>query len=136
MAHTIQILKTHPSPQSQPLEDYAASIHAIQDCAQSCISCADACMSESDMQDLLRCVRLNLDCADICNATSNILSRPSMSAPEIWASQLQSCVIACRVCAEECERHASKHEHCRLCAEACRECEQACNDVLSLTRQH
>ena len=72
--------------------------------------------------------------ADICNATFSILSRPSMAAPEIWVSQLQTCALACRLCAEECERHASMHEHCRLCAEACRECEQACNDVLSLTR--
>src|SRR5690606_39519764 len=102
MAHTIQMLKTHPSPQSQPLEDYAASIHAIQDCAQTCISCADACMSEGDIQNLLRCIRLNLDCADICNATFSILSRPSMAAPEIWVSQLQTCALACRLCAEEC----------------------------------
>jgi len=117
-----------------PFKDYAASIHAIQDCAQTCISCADACMSEGDIQNLLRCIRLNLDCADICNATFSILSRPSMAAPEIWVSQLQTCALACRLCAEECERHASMHEHCRLCAEACRECEQACNDVLTLTR--
>lgn len=136
MPHTIQMLKTHPSVQSQPLEDFAASIHAMHDCAQTCTSCADACMSESEIQMLLKCIRLNLDCADICNSTASILSRPSMAAPEIWAAQLQACVIACRVCGEECERHAAKHEHCRICAEACRECEQACNDVLLLTRQH
>jgi len=136
VAHTIQILQKHPSPQSQPLEDYAATIHALNDCAQTCNTCADACLSESDVEMLSRCIRMNLDCVDVCTATANILSRPSMASPDIWAAQLQACAIACRICAEECEKHASKHEHCRICAETCRECEQACNDVLSLSRPH
>lgn len=136
MPHTVQMLQTHPSPRPQPLEDYAASISAMHDCAQACTSCADACLGESNIQELIRCIRLNLDCADLCMTTAGILSRPSMSAPEIWASQLQACLIACQVCAKECERHSAKHEHCRICAEACRECETACNDLLSLTRQH
>jgi hypothetical protein len=40
---------------------------------------------------------------------------------------LQACALACNVCGEECEKHASKHEHCRMCADACRRCEDACN---------
>lgn len=28
---------------------------------------------------------------------------------------------ACKACAEECERHADMHEHCRASAEACNE---------------
>ena len=136
MPHTVQMLQTHPSPRPQPIEDYAASISSMHDCAQSCISCADACLSEGDVQMLTRCIRLNLDCADMCTATAGILSRPSMVAPEIWHSQLQACTIACRLCAEECERHASKYEHCRICGEACRECETACSDLVSLTPKH
>ena len=33
--------------------------------------------------------------------------------------------------AEECEKHAGMHEHCRICAEACRRCEQACDQLLA-----
>jgi hypothetical protein len=33
-------------------------------------------------------------------------------------------------CAEECERHAEHHDHCRVCAEACRRCEEACSALL------
>jgi hypothetical protein len=44
---------------------------------------------------------------------------------------LEACAEACRICAEECERHAGDHEHCRVCAEACRRCEQACEDLRS-----
>lgn len=44
---------------------------------------------------------------------------------------LEACAQACKLCRDECEQHASHHEHCRVCAEACRCCEEACNSVLS-----
>jgi hypothetical protein len=34
---------------------------------------------------------------------------------------------ACAACGDECERHASMHEHCKICADACRRWEQACH---------
>ena len=48
----------------------------------------------------------------------------------IIQSVLRACEEACRLCAEECDRHASMHEHCRICAESCRRCEQACQAAL------
>lgn len=45
-------------------------------------------------------------------------------------SVLQAFGTACRLCAEECERHASHHEHCRTCAESCRRYEQACQEAV------
>ena len=80
---------------------------------------------------LARCIRLDLDCADICDATGKILSRQTATEPQMLRASLQACAEACRLCAEECENHAEHHEHCRVCAEACRRCEQACNNVLS-----
>jgi len=81
---------------------------------------------------LIRCIRLCLDCGDVCIATGQILSRQTEFEPELARSVVQACSQACRVCAEECERHAAHHEHCRICAETCRRCEQACDEVLSL----
>lgn len=134
MHHTAQMLQTHPSPQPTALNDIADCIDALQDCAQTCTSCADADLGESDIQMLARCARLNHDCADLCTTTARLLSRPSMTAPEIWLAQLQACITACGVCAEECEQHAQHHEHCRLCAESCRQCERSCKDVLDMIR--
>jgi hypothetical protein len=37
--------------------------------------CADACLGEEKVEMLRRCIRLNLDCADVCNATGRMLSR-------------------------------------------------------------
>jgi hypothetical protein len=39
--------------------------------------------------------------------------------------------VACRACADECEKHAAHHEHCRLCAEVCRRCDQACRELVA-----
>jgi|TARA_A100001391_G_scaffold192940_1_gene167620 hypothetical protein len=81
--------------------------------------------------DLRQCIRLNLDCADICIATGAMSSRRTGANVEVLRATIQACAEACRVCAEECGRHADQHEHCRICADSCRSCESACKDALS-----
>jgi hypothetical protein len=90
---------------------------------------ADACRGEKDAQELVRCVRLNLDCADVCDAAGRILTRQTAPDLELLRATIETCAAACRVCGQECERHAAHHDHCRICADACRRCEQACNDL-------
>ena len=131
MTHTHQMVQTNPSQASVDASTLVECIEACFDCAQSCTACADACLGEEDRQNLLRCIRLNLDCADVCEATGHILSRQTATEPQMLRASLQACAEACRLCGEECERHAGHHEHCRHCADACRRCEQACNNVLS-----
>jgi uncharacterized membrane protein len=79
----------------------------------------------------VRCIRLNLDCADVCATTGNVLSRQTAFEPAVAMAMVQACAEACRVCADECERHAEHMEHCRVCADACRGCERACNELAS-----
>ena len=43
----------------------AACIEACFDCAQTCTACADACLSEDMLAELTRCIRVNLDCANV-----------------------------------------------------------------------
>jgi hypothetical protein len=50
-------------------------IDACFECAQACTACADDCLSEQKVTDLVKCIRLAADCADICVATGNIVSR-------------------------------------------------------------
>ena len=84
------------------------------------------------MQMLARCIRLDLDCADVCDATGKILSRQTAFEPQMARAALDACAQACRLCGEECEQHAEHGmEQCRICAEACRRCESACNNLLS-----
>jgi hypothetical protein len=131
MTFAQRMIETNPTPAPMNANQMATCIDACYECAQTCSACADACLGEDDVQMLSRCIRLNLDCADVCNALGSILSRQIAFEPQMASAVLDACVEACRLCGDECERHASEHEHCRVCAEACRRCEDACNDVLS-----
>ena len=103
-----------------------ACIEACVECAQACTACADACLGEGSVTELTTCIRTNLDCADQCETTGRVLSRHTGYDANLTRAVLEACAAACTACRDECERHASMHEHCRICAEACRRCETAC----------
>ena len=126
-----EMIRTHPQSSGADRDTLMRAVEEIVSCAATCTSCADACLGEDDVQQLVRCIRLNLDCADICEATGRVLTRQTAFEPQPARQLLEVCEQACRGCAEECERHAAHHEHCRVCAEACRRCERACADLLS-----
>jgi uncharacterized membrane protein len=107
----------------------AAAIDAVSDCAQACVADTGADLSEHDLAEMVTCIRLCLNCADVCTATAGVISRPAACDADVARPLLQACVAICRSCGDECERHAQHHAHCRVCAEACRRCEQACRDL-------
>lgn len=115
--------------------DLAQLVQATMACAQVCTTCADACVGEAQPQTLVRCIRLNLDCAAICAVTTGMLSRMNEPDWRLVGAQLQACLTACEVCAEECEKHAKMHAHCRICAETCRNCASACRSAMAKVRQ-
>lgn len=129
--HVKTMLDTHPWPGNVDRDVLAQCIEECFSCAATCTSCADACLSEESVSELRKCIRLNLDCADVCDVTGRVLMRQTEYDAPTSKAQLQSCREACRTCAEECERHAEMHEHCRICAEACRRCEKACEELLA-----
>jgi hypothetical protein len=122
-----EIIRTHPQPTSLDREVLLRCIDECFDCAATCTSCADACLGEKDVQELVRCVRLNLDCA----AAGRIVTRQTAPDLGLLRATIEACAAACRVCGEECERHAAHHDHCRICREACQRCEQACDDLVA-----
>lgn len=131
MTHATDMIETYPQDINIDRELPARCIEACTDCAQICTACADACLSEDMVQDLTKCIRTNLDCADVCETTGRVLSRHTGYDANITRAVLQACVQICKSCGDVCQQHASKHEHCRICAESCRECERACQEVLS-----
>jgi hypothetical protein len=130
METTLQMLKTHPIKPEIDMARLATAITELHVCAQACITCADACMGEKEVQSLVACVRTNLDCADVCYATAAILSRITRTPSETLRSILDACTRICGICAGECGKHADMHEHCRVCADICRSCENACRELL------
>jgi Domain of Unknown Function (DUF326) len=130
MSYARQMLDTYPRALNVDPGRLAAAIGAMTDCAQACIADTDADLGEQNVTEMVRCIRLCLDCADVCTATAGVTSRPADYAADVTRPLLEACVTICKSCGDECERHARMHEHCRVCAEACRRCEQACRELL------
>ena len=129
MSYAKQIIDTY-APASVETGLLVTTIEALMDCAQACMADADADLSEENLADMVECIRLCLDCADLCAATLGVLSRLASHDSGGTTLLVSACAAVCKTCGDECERHAAMHEHCRVCAEACRRCEQACRQLL------
>jgi hypothetical protein len=125
------MLETYPAEINLDRRRLAETIDTLLACSEACTACADACLSEPMVMELAKCIRTNLDCADICATTARVLSRHTGYDANISRTLLEACAIACKACGDECSLHADMHEHCRICAEACRAGEQACRDLLA-----
>jgi len=128
------MLAAHPRPSAPDRDLLVRCIEECIDCAATCTSCADADLAEPEVLEMVRCIRLCLDCADACDATRNIVIRQTEPDLGVLRAEIDACAVACRACAEECDKHAAHHEHCRICAEVCRRCERACRDLLAAIR--
>ena|SRR5215472_4311481 len=127
-----EIIELHPRPNDLDRRALFRCIEECLDCAASCTACVDASVSEPDVPDLRRVIRLCSDCADTCDATRRLVTRQSETDLGLLAAVLEACSTACNDSAEECRRHAAHHEHCRICAEVCRACKAACDDLLAV----
>lgn len=96
-------------------------ISILAECASACHHCSTACLEEEDVKMMANCIKLDLDCAAICEISAAFLSRNSENAKFM----LHECVEICTRCAAECAKHEDM-EHCRKCAEVCRKCADAC----------
>jgi hypothetical protein len=127
-----QMLDVHPRKQSREVDEtlLVDCIEACAECAEVCTSCADESIGDSSVAELVKSVRLCLDCSAVCGVTAQIITRQTESDLDLVRTQVTACVEACRVCGTECRMHASHHEHHRICAETCQRCEDACNRLL------
>ena len=131
MATAKAMLDTYPRDFNVDADVLARCIDECYLCAETCTLCADDCLSEDDVASLVKCIRLNLDCAAVCTAAGGVTARQTEYDAHVTRSILEACAQACKSCGDECERHADHHEHCRICADSCRRCEQACRDLLN-----
>jgi hypothetical protein len=132
--HTVsEMVRTNPQPAPLQRDALIQAIEVCILCEQTCAACADACLGEDDLDSLRRCIRANLDCADVCASTARMLSRHFAPQVALIASQLALCAAACALCAEECGKH-HHHEHCQVCAEMCARTEDECRQALDSLR--
>ena len=133
MSYARQMLDTYSRAFNVDAGLLAAAIDALSDCVQACNADNAADLGEQNVSEMVTCIRLCLDCADICAATAGVISRQTDYDANVARPLLEACVAICKSCGDECERHAHM-PHCRVCAEACRRCEQACRDLLDATK--
>ena len=109
-----------------PHQQFQTCIDACNACAGACEHCAASCLKEKDVHQLVRCIQLDIDCAEICRLAAGCMARSS----EVFGAVCEGCAEICDVCAEECIKHGSM-EHCRTCADACRRCAEECRRMAS-----
>ncbi len=131
MSYIEQMFDTHPRKLPEQDSLYVESITAAWSCSEACVACADACLSEDQVETLRHCIRLCQDCADVCEATAKVLTRQTEGDATLIDAQLQACIAACQACGAECERHSSDMAHCEVCSIACHRCEKACQELSS-----
>jgi len=101
-------------------------VQTLRRCAEACKRCIGGCLQENDINPMRECIRLDLDCAAICDLVAEYVGRGSAFSTQL----LHHCSVICNTCATECEQHR-KMEHCRLCAEACFACANACEEAVA-----
>lgn len=106
-------------------EQFQSCIEACYACAQACDHCASSCLTEQDVKSMADCIRLDIDCAEICRLAAGYMARGSDMVTEIC----RLCADICDACADECEQHPM--QHCQDCAKACRRCAGECRRMIS-----
>ena len=130
---TKQMIGAHPEARGPISPAAIQCIDAAYACAQACTSCADASLAESGVHALRQCIRLSLDCGDVCLAMASLASRHTGANEAVMRKMLDVCMTACRLCEDECRRHAGR-EYCRICADSCQQCCIACQNTLETLR--
>lgn len=125
MASTAKAADTQHAHHDEGLMECAK---ACSDCQRACDMCSTHCAHQvkdgkaEHMTTLATCQ----DCADVCAAASQIVSRGGPFASEIC----KSCAEACAKCAAACEKFRND-QHMKMCAEECRKCEKACRAMIA-----
>ena len=96
---------------------------ACNACAAACLQCATSCLKEDDPKSMVRCIALDMECADICQLAAASIAR----GDEHLKAVCTLCASACHACAMECGKHDM--DHCKHCAETCKRCAAACRGM-------
>ena len=100
-----EMIASHPHVRGAVNDELVRAAELAAACAAICRACADACLGEEMVSDLVQCIRLDLDCADLCAVTGRILSRQTAFDATLARAVLEACVAACKACGDECRHH-------------------------------
>jgi len=116
------------SEQNSQAASYRECAKACSDCQRECDSCATHCatlMAQGQNRQHYTTLRMCLDCADVCAATAQIVSRSGPFSGDVC----EACADVCKRCGEECKQHTGDALM-QDCAKACEQCEKACREMV------
>ena len=136
MNMTMDMMKGAMSGSDMPMKDMDMSMmqeamEALSACMQACVMCADADAGEG----MGRCAAMCSNCADVCDTMMRMMLRTTGYDMQVMMSMMETCVMMCRACSEECARHAEMSEHCRMCAMACDQAVTAMEKMMGSMRE-
>lgn len=99
---------------------YKSCIEACHVCAAYCERCATSCLKEDDVEQMAECIRLDMQCAQICRLVASFMALDSEYAKPLC----RLCADICNACGDECAKHEA--DHCQECARACHRCAKEC----------
>ncbi|POP41525.1 four-helix bundle copper-binding protein [Superficieibacter electus] len=107
------------------LDEYKKCIETCYLCAVACDNCAASCLEEESLEMMRTCIKLDIQCANICRfaAQSMTLNSDSTYVQELC----RLCADVCQKCGDECATH--EHEHCQDCSRACHRCAEQCRKM-------
>jgi hypothetical protein len=105
--------------------------NSLADCRIACGHAADTWLANSPLAaDALRCIRLLLDCADLCAAAEELLPLLPEVNHSLVRSRLLTCAVACERCVRDALRYRSGPAGASI--ETCRRAGHVCREVLPL----
>ncbi|MBP5980524.1 MAG: four-helix bundle copper-binding protein [Halomonas sp.] len=107
------------------IQKFKECIEACNICAIYCDNCASSCLQEHNLDNMAECIRLDIQCAQICRLAVAFMAQNSEYAQDIC----QLCADICQKCGDECGQH--KAGHCQECAQACHRCASLCASIVA-----
>ena len=119
-----QMLEARPDARGVDHAALAMAVDALQDVVTAATTCADACLSESDIDDHRECIQSCGDAADVAGATAKVLCR---SGPTVEGSRalVDAAAKILSECSAICAEHGVHDKHARVCADTMSRAEQA-----------
>src|SRR5215470_10849556 len=96
VTHTMPALGSHSGASKIDATKLADTLDMLHECARTCTADADADLREQHVADLVKCIRLCLDCADVCGATATVITRQTEFDPNAIAPLLEACATMCK----------------------------------------
>ena len=99
-------------------------INELTECQAVCNYCFNACLEESDVQMMVRCIKLDKDCSEICGPAISLAASESEFTNDILELLHHGLRSMCPGVRK------TFYDHCKECAQACRKCAAACKSYM------